>query len=243
MIPWLNEHDPAYRFPPVESALKEPNGLLAAGGDLSPNRLLAAYRAGIFPWFGEQDPIMWWSPDPRLVLYPGKVYRSRRLLRSIRQGDFKFRLDDDFEQVIEACAAPRDDQPGTWITQNMQRAYLDLHALGHAHSLEVCHAGVLIGGIYGIAIGQVFFGESMFHTRANASKVALTWLCELLDHNGFGLLDCQVESGHLLRMGAQIVPRKQFIGEIEGLCTQSTEIGDWHSPRLPVELARYFLQD
>jgi len=243
MIPWLAAHDPDYRFPALESALIEPNGLLAAGGDLTPGRLLAAYRAGIFPWFGKDDPIMWWSPDPRLVLYPGSVHHPRRLARSIRQNRLKFSLDGDFEQVIKACAAPRANQPGTWITGDMKNAYQELHALGHAHCLEVHEHGELVGGIYGIAIGRVFFGESMFHTRSDASKVALIWLCELLAYNEFGLLDCQVASGHLLHMGAQSIPRSQFLGEIDALCMQSSTIGDWQSPLLPVELARYFLQD
>ena len=243
MIPWLADHDPDYRFPELASALTEPNGLLAAGGDLSSGRLLAAYRAGIFPWFGGDDPIMWWSPDPRLVLYPDRVHRSRRLTRVIRQGRFRFSLDANFQQVIEACAAPRDDQSGTWITDSMQQAYQKLHRLGHAHCLEVREHGELTGGVYGIAIGRMFFAESMFHSRSDASKVALIWLCELLAHNGFGLMDCQVESAHMLRMGAQIMPRSQFVGEIDSLCMQSAMIGDWQSPRLPVELARYFLQD
>jgi leucyl/phenylalanyl-tRNA--protein transferase len=243
MIPWLSDNDTDYRFPPLNSALDEPNGLLAAGGDLSPGRLLAAYAAGVFPWFSDNDPIMWWSPDPRMVLYPERVNCSRRLARTIASGRFTFTLDQDFQQVIQACAEPREHQAGTWITESMIRAYRQLHVLGHAHSLEVREKGVLVAGIYGIAIGRVFFGESMFHRRSNASKIALVWLCQLLQHNQFGLLDCQVESGHLGRMGAENIPRSHFESLIQQFCAESASIGDWHSPRLPVELARYFQQD
>jgi len=243
MIPWLDSNDPDCRFPPPANAQTEPNGLLAAGGDLSVRWLLSAYRAGIFPWFSEGDPIMWWCPDPRLVLPTNQVHQSRRLRRSMSQGRFGFCVDRSFEQVVSACAAPRSGQPGTWITKQMMAAYLDLHRRGHAHSLEVYRQGTLVGGIYGVAIGSLFFGESMFHRCSNASKLALVWLCQLLAFNGFDLLDCQIESAHLLSMGAQSIPRGHFLEQIRRYCSKSSAIGDWHSPPLPVELARYFLQD
>lgn len=209
-LSWLPPDDPDAPFPPVASALAEPNGLLAAGGDLSPGRLLAAYRAGIFPWYSRGEPILWWSPDPRTVLFPERLRVSRRLARTLRQGRFEVSYDRDFDAVVAACAAPRADAAGTWITPEMRRAYGRLHALGHAHTIEVWRDGQLAGGLYGVVLGRVFFGESMFSAVRDASKVALAHLCARLRRRGFALLDCQVVSGHLLRLGAESLPRERF---------------------------------
>jgi len=206
-IPWLGARDP---FPPVEGALTEPNGLLAAGGDLSPQRLLDAYAHGIFPWFNEEDPILWWSPDPRMVLFPGELHVSRSLRRVMRSGIFTVTLDRKFEAVMEGCAEPRADQDGTWITSEMMRAYCRLAELGHAHSIEVWEDGQLAGGLYGVAIGRVFFGESMFSRRSNASKVALAELTAQLARWGFALIDCQMSTSHLASLGAREIPRALF---------------------------------
>src|SRR4051794_39794809 len=166
-IPWLGAQDP---FPPVERALVEPNGLLAAGGDLSPERLLDAYGRGIFPWFNDEDPVLWWSPDPRMVLFPRELHISRSLRRALRGGSFSVTLDRAFDAVVRGCAAPRDDHDGTWITTDMMRAYSRLAQLGHAHSVETWEGPELVGGLYGVAIGRVFYGEPMFSRRSNASK-------------------------------------------------------------------------
>jgi leucyl/phenylalanyl-tRNA--protein transferase len=207
---WLPPDDPGAPFPPTELACEEPNGLLAAGGDLSPGRLLAAYRAGIFPWYSAGEPILWWSPDPRTVLFPERLRISRRLARTLRQRRFEISYDRDFDRVVAACAAPRPGTGGTWITPEMGRAYGQLHALGHAHAIEVWDGSSLVGGLYGVVLGRVFFGESMFSAVRDASKVALAHLCARLRRRGFTLLDCQVVSGHLLRMGAETIPRSRF---------------------------------
>ncbi len=216
-IPWLPHDDPEAPFPPLASALREPDGLLAAGGDLAPERLLRAYRQGIFPWFGPGEPILWWSPDPRAVIYPEHLHVSRRLARTLRQGRFAISYDTCFSRVVEACAAPRAESRGTWITPRMQAAYARLHALGHAHSIEVWHDRSLVGGLYGVALGRVFFGESMFSRERDASKVALAHLCARLRHLGIGLLDCQVVSEHLSRMGAVQLPRDRFVALLDSL--------------------------
>ena len=208
MIPWLGAHDP---FPPVESALVEPNGLLAAGGDLSPQRLLDAYAHGIFPWFNEDDPILWWSPDPRMVLFTGELHVSRSLRRVLRSGTLAITLDRAFEEVMLGCAEPRADQDGTWITGEMMAAYARLAQLGFAHSVEVWHDGALAGGLYGVAIGRVFFGESMFSRRTDASKVALAGLTQQLARWEFTLIDCQMSTPHLASLGAREIPRAQFL--------------------------------
>jgi len=208
MIPWLEVDDP---FPPLSWALTNPNGLLCAGGDLSPSRLLAAYRRGIFPWYCAGEPILWWSPDPRMVLLPKEIRISRSLARTLRGAPYEIRLDTAFEQVIAACAAtPRPGQDGTWISQDMQLAYLRLHTLGYAHSVETWREGQLIGGLYGIAIGRVFFGESMFAHATDASKIALAHLCAYLSAHGFGIIDCQMETAHLASLGARPIPRDVF---------------------------------
>ncbi|MDJ0654249.1 MAG: leucyl/phenylalanyl-tRNA--protein transferase [Xanthomonadales bacterium] len=239
MIPWL---DPgvAMPFPDVETAAVYPNGLLAAGGDLEPERLLDAYRQGIFPWYSDGEPILWWSPDPRMVLNPAEVYCSRRLARTIRRGGFSLALDRHFESVMRHCAAPRDGQPGTWITEDMLQAYTRLHQAGFAHSLEVLRDGALVGGIYGVGLGRAFFGESMFHSVSNASKIALVALCGVLTHHHVGLLDCQLESAHLFRMGARPMPRSEFISAVGQLVDQPGPSGHWHSLALPLQWAPLF---
>ena len=209
MIPILSA-DPESAFPATELALEYPPGLLAAGGDLSPARLVNAYRHGIFPWFSDDEPILWWSPAPRCVLYPDRVHISRRLRRRYNQGDFTLTTDTAFEQVIEACAGARQDGGGTWITSEMLDAYVNLHKVGVAHSLEVWLGDELAGGIYGLALGRVFFGESMFSRVNDASKVALVALCRQLVQWKFTLLDCQISNPHLLSMGAEDVSRAEF---------------------------------
>lgn len=208
-LDWLDDDNPDW-FPPTSRALADPDGLLAAGGDLSPERLLAAYRRGIFPWFDDNQPILWWSPDPRFVLVPGNAKVSRSLGKRIRQGRFDVRIDTAFADVMRACAEPRVGQDGTWITRSMYNAYTRLHTLGVAHSVESYADGELVGGLYGLSIGRVFFGESMFHKTTDASKVAFVDLCGRLDRAGFELIDCQVETSHLASLGAMHVPRHEF---------------------------------
>jgi leucyl/phenylalanyl-tRNA--protein transferase len=209
VIPILGA-DPKSGFPPTEQALDYPQGLLAAGGDLSPTRLVRAYQQGIFPWYSEGEPILWWSPAPRCVIYPSQVHMSRRLRRHFNQGRFSLSADQAFSSVIKACSAPRSDQDGTWITEDMEDAYNCLHQSGIAHSVEVWLDGELVGGIYGLALGKVFFGESMFSRVKDASKVALVALCRQLHQWGFSLLDCQVSNPHLASMGAVDISRGVF---------------------------------
>ena len=212
MIPWL--HPLRVDFPPVSEALEAPNGLLAAGGDLSAERILAAYRQGIFPWYNPDEPILWWSPNPRCVLFPDELHVSRSLRKAVRRGDYRLTFDTAFERVIQSCAAPRGDNPDTWISADMEHAYCRLHLLGHAHSVELWREGALIGGLYGIALGGVFFGESMFSTQSNASKIAFVHLVEQLKEWGYAMVDCQVYSDHLASLGAREIPRRQFIDEL-----------------------------
>ena len=207
MIPLLPRSS---RFPPLASALAEPNGLLAAGGDLSPERLLAAYRRGIFPWYAEHQPILWWSPDPRMVLFPAEFAISRSLAKTLRNAAYEVRLDSAFSQVTESCAAPRAGAAGTWISGEMQAAYLRLHELGYAHSVETWIDGRLAGGLYGVAIGGVFYGESMFSRAKDASKIALAHLCRHLEHQGFAVIDCQMNTAHLASLGAREIRRSAF---------------------------------
>ena len=207
---WLDPDDPDTRFPDVELALSEPDGLLAIGGDLTAPRLLDAYRQGIFPWYGQGQPILWWSPDPRLVLFPDELRISRSLRRTLRRGLFEVSMDSDFEGVIGACAGPREGTDGTWITRAMQTAYIGLHEAGHAHCVECRLDGELAGGLYGVSIGRVFFGESMFAHTSDASKVAFVWLVRQLQRWGFRLIDCQVHTRHLASLGARDIPRRQF---------------------------------
>ncbi len=212
MIPWLDRDD---LFPPVARALKAPNGLLCAGADLSPDRLVAAYSRGIFPWFSEGDPILWWSPDPRMVLFPGELRVSRSLRKTVARDVYETRFDHDFRAVIEACAAPRTPEGGTWIVPEMVEAYVRLHALGLAHSVESWQEGRLVGGLYGIALGRVFFGESMLALAPDASQVALVKLVERLTAGGFRMIDCQQATAHLASLGAREIPRKAFAQILE----------------------------
>lgn len=207
MIPWLTDR-PA--FPPLTQALANPPGLLAAGGALDPEWLLAAYRRGIFPWFSAGEPILWWSPDPRLVLRPEEIRITRSLRRTLRQRRFEVRFDTAFDAVMAACAAPREPGGGTWITAEMQAAYCRMHELGYAHSVESWQDGRLVGGLYGIALGQAFFGESMFSRVSDASKVALAHLARFLESRGYAVIDCQMTTPHLLSMGAREMPRADF---------------------------------
>lgn len=211
---WISEDAPPGTFPDIESALLEPNGLLAIGGDLRPERLLCAYRRGIFPWYSDGQPILWWSPDPRAVLFPGRFHASRSLRRLIKRCPFDITVDKDFPGVLRGCAAPRRDQNGTWITSAMASAFDRLHALGHAHSVECWQDGDLVGGLYGVAMGRVFFGESMFSAASNASKLALGYLCRL----GFELIDCQIPNTHLSMLGAETIDRRDFAALLDRLC-------------------------
>lgn len=217
MIALLDPHD-RESFPDTSQALCEPNGLLAVGGDLSPARLQNAYRRGIFPWFNAGDPILWWSPDPRTVLFPHQLRISRSLAKRLRQESFSVTLDRAFRPVIHGCAAPRDLHGGTWLTPAMIAAYEALHARGLAHSVEVWRDGCLVGGLYGVAVGRVFFGESMFSRVTDASKIALVQLCRQLAEWDFGLIDCQMRTDHLLRMGAMELPRGDFIELLNRFC-------------------------
>ncbi len=214
-------------FPPVDSALAEPNGLLAAGADLSVARLLDAYAQGIFPWFSPGEPILWWSPDPRMVFDTGAMHRPRRLRRWLRDCPWTLTADRAFDAVMRTCAAPRAGQPGTWITRSMLDAYRQLHALGHAHSVEVWDGDTLVGGIYGVARGRMFFGESMFSRRDHASKVALLGLADGLARAGFPLLDAQVSSAHLATLGAFELARSDFLARIGALVGAAAPSGSW----------------
>jgi len=224
MIPWLGD-EPV--FPPVEQALPDPNGLLTAGGSLTPTWLLAAYRQGIFPWYSEGEPILWWSPDPRLVLIPSQVKVSRSLRKTLRSQRFEIRFDTAFEQVVVACAQPRAPIVGTWITPEMQRAYSRMHELGYAHSVEAWSDGKLVGGLYGIALGRAFFGESMFSLKSDASKACLVHLARYLDSRDFGVIDCQMTTRHLLSMGAAEMSRQTFCTRLARLVDEGDAPGLW----------------
>lgn len=233
-VVWISASDPPDAFPEIDTAMREPDGLLAAGGDLSSLRLLAAYRLGIFPWFDDGQPILWWSPDPRCVMFPRDFYVSRRLKRDLRQSTAVIRFNVGFDEVIRACAEPRFAQQGTWITTDMISAYDQLHQEGWAHSVEVWQDDVLIGGLYGLAIGKVFFGESMFSRRDNASKYALYALSRHLDGHGFQLIDCQVASQHLLTLGATMMPRAKFSHSLQAGCEPPCKFLNWPESPLPV---------
>ena len=208
MITWLNRA--SLKFPPLHKALREPNGLLAAGGDLSAERLVAAYRHGCFPWYQDGQPLLWWSPDPRTVLLPNNLHISRSLRKVLRSNQFSVTFDRNFAEIIRACSEPRKDEDGTWITTDIQAAYFELHTQGHAHSVEVWHQDKIVGGLYGIAIGQLFFGESMFSKMSNASKVGFVTLVNALKAAGFVLIDCQMPTAHLLSLGAASIARAEF---------------------------------
>ena len=223
-IPWLEDDDP---FPPVATALTEPNGLLAAGASLSPARLLEAYALGIFPWFNEGDPILWWSPDPRMVLFTRELHVSRSLRRVVTSGSFRVTADTAFPEVMAGCAAPRADSEGTWITEDMTAAYGQLARIGAAHSIEVWMGDALVGGLYGVAIGRMFFGESMFSRVSNASKVALVHLTRQLEAWGFELIDCQMSTSHLASLGAREIPRDEFVARVARLTRLPAIAGPW----------------
>lgn len=216
-LPWLDPRAGPAQLPDPSRALDEPNGLLAAGGSLSPDWLLAAYRRGIFPWFSEGQPILWWSPDPRAVFDPARFRRSRSLGQSIRGRGYETRVDTAFGAVIRACAAPRDGASGTWITPEMIEAYEALHRLGRAHSVETWHEGVLVGGLYGVRVGGLFCGESMFAWARDASKVALSRLIDDARSQGIGLIDCQMPTPHLASLGAETLPRDIFLARLPAL--------------------------
>jgi leucyl/phenylalanyl-tRNA--protein transferase len=224
MIPWLRPSDP---FPPVASALKDPNGLLAAGGDLSAARLITAYRKGIFPWFSDGQPVLWWSPDPRMVLAPSELKISRSLRKRLKRRDYRVSSDTAFRQVILACSEPRDYAFGTWITPEVARAYTRLHSLGFAHSIETWIDERLAGGLYGVAIGSMFFGESMFYRAPDGSKIAFVHLVRQLARWGFGLIDCQMKTAHLASFGAREIPRREFTRRLEELVNYPREPCPW----------------
>jgi leucyl/phenylalanyl-tRNA---protein transferase len=224
MIPWLEAHTP---FPPLESALREPNGLLAAGSDLSPERLLAAYRQGVFPWFSEGDPPLWWSPDPRMILFPRELRISRSLDKTLRNADYEVRVDTAFAEVMAGCAGPREGASGTWIVAEMRAAYLRLHELGYAHSAETWIEGELAGGLYGVAIGRMFYGESMFTRRRDASKIAFIHLVRRLEAAGFGMIDCQMRTEHLASLGGREIPRSDFAAKLAELIHCDQPPGLW----------------
>ena len=229
MITWLRDGAP---FPPVRAALPEPNGLLAVGGDLSPARLVDAYRHGIFPWYSEGQPIMWWSPDPRMVLYVDEVRVTRSLRKRAQSGRFETRIDTAFREVIHACATtPREGQGGTWITPEMVDAYCMLHRQGYAHSVESWRDGELVGGLYGLALGRVFFGESMFAHESDASKVALVRLVAHLQQLDVPLIDCQQETSHLASLGARPIPRARFAAHLSELIHSSDPPPGWRPAR------------
>ena len=224
MIAWLGADTP---FPPLAAAQKEPNGLLAVGGDLSPRRLLDAYRRGIFPWYSEGDPILWWSPDPRMVLFPDELRVTRSLAKTLRNKSHEVRFDTAFDAVMHGCAAPRPGQGGTWIGPEMRAAYRKLHDLGYAHSAETWIDGELAGGLYGVAIGAAFFGESMFSRARDASKIALVALVRRLAAEGYGLIDCQMHTAHLASLGAREIPRAEFARRVKDLVDYRRSPGRW----------------
>ncbi|MEG3788959.1 leucyl/phenylalanyl-tRNA--protein transferase [Lysobacter sp. CCNWLW3] len=227
-LPALLPADPDAPFPPAERALRRPDGLLAVGGDLSPARLLNAYRHGVFPWYSEGQPILWWSPDPRTVFRSDGVRLSSKFRRRLRRSGWRVRADTAFDQVVEACACmPRPGQDGTWITDEMRAAYLQLHHLGHAHSVEVYDGARLAGGIYGVAIGRMFYGESMVSLQSGGSKVALAALARRLHAWGWPLLDAQVENEHLLSLGAELWPRARFLAAVAELSAADVAPGPW----------------
>lgn len=224
MIPWLRPGDD---FPPLARALRDPNGLLAAGGDLSEKTLLKAYGRGIFPWFGDDDPILWWSPDPRMVLFPEELHVTRSMRKTLRTADFEVTADRDFRQVIMECRGPRHGVHDTWITPQMVEAYLDLHKAGYAHSVETWIDGKLAGGLYGVAIGHAFFGESMFTRVTDASKIALVTLTRQLLAWNFGIIDCQMRTEHLASFGAREIPRDEFAQRLVELVDYASVSGPW----------------
>ena len=233
MIDWLEEGE---NFPTVTGALKQPNGLLAASRVLRPERVLEAYKRGIFPWFNPGEPVLWWSPDPRMVLRPTEFKLSRSLRQRIRRGGFDVRANVAFDEVMQHCAVPRSGQYGTWIGASMREVYGRLHTEGYAHSIETWMGGELVGGLYGLAIGRVFYGESMFSRRSDASKLALAYLCKALDDCGYALIDCQMETPHLASLGARPVPRAEFVSAVQDLVSCPPDGNAFFSPlKSPLE--------
>ena len=224
MLAWIGPNDP---FPPVSRALKDPNGLLAAGGDLSLERLLDAYRHGIFPWFSRGEPILWWSPDPRMVLHTVELKVSRSLAKNLRNKGYRVSADTAFERVLRGCAGPRRGAPGTWLSAAMQKAYLALHRAGHAHSFETWREDDLVGGLYGVALGRMFYGESMFSAATDASKVALVGLVRALAARGFPLIDCQMKTPLLASLGGREIPRAAFLRALTALVNYPEPPGKW----------------
>lgn len=224
MLTWLDAKTP---FPPLSQSLTSPNGLLAAGGDLSPQRLLEAYSQGIFPWYNPGEPILWWSPDPRMVLLPEQLRVTRSLAKVLRNRSYEIRVDTSFRQVMQECAAPRDVDGGSWIGPEIIDGYCGLHQLGYAHSIETWIDGELVGGLYGVAIGRMFYGESMFTRRSDASKIAFVHLVQKLQQWGFGMIDCQMFTQHLSSFGAQLIPRQQFAAKLKELIHQENQFGPW----------------
>ncbi|MGV6859966.1 MAG: leucyl/phenylalanyl-tRNA--protein transferase [bacterium] len=211
-VKWLDPRNPLDEFPPASEALQEPEGLLAAGGDLHPQRLLHAYRQGIFPWYEDGQPILWWSPDPRALIFTDRLKISRSLQKTLRNKDYRVSINTRFEEVVRACAAPRKGASGTWITNDMRRAYLQLHRMRHAYSIEVWNpADELVGGLYGILLDNMFCGESMFNRATDMSKVALVYLAYWLEEQGIRVIDCQLPNPHLKSLGAESIPRDEFI--------------------------------
>jgi leucyl/phenylalanyl-tRNA--protein transferase len=227
MIPWLRPDDPPDAFPPVSAALREPDGLLCAGGDLSTSRLLEAYRRGIFPWFSAGQPILWWSPDPRAVLFPGEFKVSRSLAKTLRNRGFETTVDRAFDEVVQMCGAHELRPEGTWISPDMVTAYQRLHDLGYAHSVETWLDGQLVGGLYGVALGAVFFGESMFSVSRDASKVALARLVDAALARGVEMIDCQVASEHLKSLGAREIPRREFVARLQTAILDPASAAAW----------------
>ncbi len=217
-------------FPPIESALEEPNGLLAMGGDLSTQRLLLAYASGIFPWFDEQQPILWWSPNPRAVIYPSELKIAKSLRSILKKGLFHVTYDTAFSQVVEACRAPRKNAQGTWITEQIQKSYNELHQQGYAHSIECWQKNKLVGGLYGVTLGKLFFGESMFSFATNSSKVAFVYLVQHLASFGFPLIDCQVPNSHLESLGSTTIPRSEFKILLKHYASFPRDDAPWHTP-------------
>jgi leucyl/phenylalanyl-tRNA--protein transferase len=235
VLKWLGAGEP---LPPVETALRDPNGLLCAGGELSPQRLLEAYRHGVFPWYSGDEPVLWWSPDPRMVLYCAELKVSRSLDKNRRNKRYELRIDTAFREVLAGCAGPRVDGAGTWLGEDMRRAYARLHRAGHAHSFETWRDGELVGGLYGVAVGRMFYGESMFSRATDASKVALVALVEELRRRDMPPIDCQVRTPLLAALGAREIPRRAFLRELAALVHYDEPPGRWtrtSEPNVPAE--------
>lgn len=235
---WLDPRNPQQPFPPVHLAMRDPNGLLAIGGDLSQTRLLRAYAQGIFPWYNPDEPILWWCPDPRAALPPAGLKVSRSLRKAVQRADYAVTLDRAFDQVVEACGGARAKSRGTWLGADMKRAYRELQQAGYCHSVEVWRQGALVGGLYGVAIGRMFYGESMFSRADDGSKIALYWLCRQLEIWNFELIDCQIGSPHLLGLGALEMPRDEFLRRARPAAAEAGPPAPWRfSMEVPQDAA------